>query len=285
MNDLTVIRFAGRCFSSEDVALMCQAARDYASLGITEIARTVCEWLDWKRPNGRLKNHECRLLLERLRDQGVLPLPSLHRSGPRGAHTVAITDQSDAQPLIQTTVATLRPLRLLQIESGDSALFRQFIQRYHYLGYRRPPGANLRYFVQSGTGQVLACLQWSSPAGTMAARDQWIGWTSPQRARNLQYIVNNSRFLILPWVRVRDWHLPFWRAPPARSSTTGPNIMATSRCSWRLSSILFDSSEPAIVLPTGFVLEKLQDEDGWIAITEPASLRKPSSCFHCAGKH
>src|SRR5881396_1832562 len=59
--------------------------------------------------------------------------------------------------------------------------------------------------------------------------------------------------------------------------------MATSQCSWRLSSILFDSSEPAIVLPTGFVLEKLQDEDGWIAITEPASLRKPSSCFHCAG--
>jgi len=143
------------------------------------------------------------LLLERLRDQGVLPLPSLHRSGPRGAHTVAITDQSDAQPLIQTTVANLQPLRLLQIESGDSALFRQFIQRYHYLGYRRPPGANLRYFVQSGTGQVLACLQWSSPAWTMAARDQWIGWNSPQRARNLQYIVNNSRFLILPWVRVK----------------------------------------------------------------------------------
>lgn len=135
--------------------------------------------------------------------KALLLLPSLHRSGPRGAHTVAITDQSDAQPLIQTTVANLQPLRLLQIESGDSALFRQFIQRYHYLGYRRPTGANLRYFVQSGTGQVLACLQWSSPAWTMAARDQWIGWNSPQRARNLQYIVNNSRFLILPWVRVK----------------------------------------------------------------------------------
>src|SRR2546422_8706348 len=118
MNDLTVIRFAGRCFSSEDVALMCQAARDYASLGITEIARTVCEWLDWKRPNGRLKNHECRLLLERLRDQGVLNLPSPRRSGRRGARTVAITDQSDAQPLIQTTVADLQPLRLLLVESA-----------------------------------------------------------------------------------------------------------------------------------------------------------------------
>src|SRR2546422_10905684 len=126
MNNPTAITFAGRRSSSAELALMRQAAIDYAGLGITEISRTICEWLDWKRPNGRLKNHECRLLLERLRDQGVLPLPSLHRSGPRGAHTVAITDQSDAQPLIQTTVANLQPL-LLQIESGDSALFRQFI--------------------------------------------------------------------------------------------------------------------------------------------------------------
>jgi uncharacterized protein DUF4338 len=203
MNPLPVIRFAGRCFSSADVALMCQAARDYAGFGITEIARTVCEWLDWKRPNGRLKNHECRLLLERLRDHGVLALPSLHQSGRRGARTVVITDQSDAQPLLQTTVADLQPLRLLQVESAHSALFRQFIQRYHYLGYRTPTGANLRYLVQSATGQMLACLQWSSPAWAMQARDQWIGWNSRQRARNLQYIVNNSRFLILPWVRVK----------------------------------------------------------------------------------
>src|SRR6266581_2931456 len=134
MNDLTVIRFAGRCFSSEDVALMCQAARDYASLGITEIARTVCEWLDWKRPNGRLKNHECRLLLERLRDQGALTLPDLHRSGRRGPRTVSITVESDPQSPIQTTVADLHPLRLVEVPSTDGALFRQFIQRYHYLG-------------------------------------------------------------------------------------------------------------------------------------------------------
>ena len=204
MDHRTIIHFAGRGFSSEDVVLMCQAARDYSSLGITEIARTVCEWLDWKRPNGRLKNHECRLLLERLRDQGVLTLPALHPSGRRGVRPVAITRQSDAQPLIQTTVADLHPLRLLRIEPADSALFRQLIQRYHYLGYRTPAGANLRYFVQSATGQLLACLQWSSPAWTMAPRDHWIGWSSQQRSRNLQYIVNNSRFLILPWVRVKD---------------------------------------------------------------------------------
>src|SRR2546422_8000886 len=266
MADLTVIRFAGRCFSSEDVALMCQAARDYASLGITEIARTVCEWLDWKRPNGRLKNHECRLLLERLRDQGVLPLPSLHRSGRRGAHPVAIPDQSDAQPLIQTTVANLQPLRLLQIESGDSALFRQFIQRYHYLGYRRPPGANLRYFVQSGTGQVLACLQWSSPAWTMAARDQWIGWNSPQRARNLQYIVNNGRFLILPWVRVKGLASSILSRCARQPPGIGVNTPDIRRCYWKPWWMRHVSPEPAFAPRIGSVLEKLWVEDGWINI-------------------
>ena len=88
MNNPRAITFAGRCFGSEEVALMRQAATDYAGVGITEIARTICEWLDWKRPNGRLKNHECRLLLERLQHQGLLTLPVLRRSGRRGPRIV-----------------------------------------------------------------------------------------------------------------------------------------------------------------------------------------------------
>ena len=204
MNDRVAITFAGRCFGSEELALMRQAAIDYASLGITEIARTICEWLDWKRPNGRLKNHECRLLLERLQPQGLLTLPALRRSGRRGPRTVTTDTRSDSQPPIQCCLADLQPLRLTLIDDSDSALWRQFLQRYHYLGCRVPVGAHLRYFVYSAQGQILACLLWSSPAWTMAARDRWIGWTPLQRARNLQFIVNNSRFLILPWVQVNN---------------------------------------------------------------------------------
>lgn len=203
MTDPGAITFAGRRFSSQELALFRQAVRDYAALGITEIARTLCEWLDWKRPNGQLKNHECRLLLERLRDQGLLILPALRRSGRRGPRIPALTEASETQPPIQTALADLQPLRFRLVEKSDSALFRQFIERYHYLGHRVPVGAHLRYFVQSGDGRILACLQWTSPAWTMAARDRWIGWNSQQRARNLQYIVNNSRFLILPWVQVK----------------------------------------------------------------------------------
>ena len=203
MNDLVAITFAGRCFSSDELALMRQAATDYAGLGITEISRTICEWLDWKRPNGRLKNHECRLLLERLRHQGFLALPALHRSGRRGPRSVPTDIVSDAQTPIQASIADLGSLRLTLVDTSNGSLFRQFIQRYHYLGYRTPVGAHLRYFVESGNGEILACLLWTSPAWKMARRDRWIGWNPHQRARNLQYIVNNGRFLILPWVRVK----------------------------------------------------------------------------------
>jgi hypothetical protein len=148
------ITYSGRRFSSEDVALMRQAAADYAALGITEIARTVCEWLDWRRPNGRLKNHECRVLLERLRDQGVLTLPPLRPLGKRGPRSVRLTPFSNAPMPIQTTVAELLPLRFRAVEKSGSGLLRQHIQRYHYLGYRVPVGANLRYFVQSHDDQI-----------------------------------------------------------------------------------------------------------------------------------
>ena len=182
---------------------MRQAADDYAALGVTEIARTVCEWLDWKRPNGRLKNHECRLLLERLRDDGLLTLPPVRPLGKSGPRVPALTAISDPQPPVTSAIAALEPLRVRLVQNSEGPLFRQLIQRYHYLGHRVHPGANLRYFAESGDGRVLAVLQWSSPAWSMAPRDRWIGWSPKQRALTLQFIVSNSRFLILPWVQVK----------------------------------------------------------------------------------
>ena len=110
---------------------------------------------------------------------------------------------SDPQFPIQSPIADLEPITLRIIDGTESSLFRQFIQRYHYLGYRVPVGANLRYFVESSNGRILALMQWASPAWKMAPRDQWIGWNSQQRARHLQRIVNNSRFLIFPWIQVK----------------------------------------------------------------------------------
>jgi Domain of unknown function (DUF4338) len=198
--------FCGRIFSRQELELLGEIARDYAGLGLTEMARTVCELLEWKRANGRLKDQECRQLLERLRDQGWLRLPPVRNSGPRGPRQIVLSEASAPRAEVEGSAEEFEPLELRAVENREeSQLWTELIERHHYLGYRVPMGANLRYLVRSGQNgrSVLACLLWSSPAWKMAARDQWIGWNAEQRARNLQWIVNNSRFLVLPWVRVK----------------------------------------------------------------------------------
>src|SRR6266478_5937245 len=200
------LRFCGRIFSGQELQLMREMTRDYAGLGVTEMACTVCELLDWKRVNGRLKDQECRQLLERLRDQGWLTLPLVRNTGPRGPRYIPLSAASAVQARLEGSAGEFAPLELRVVESrSESQLWTELIERHHYLAYRVPVGANLRYLVYSRWSgeQLLACLLWSSPAWKMAPRDQWIGWNREQRAQNLQLVVNNSRFLILPWVRVR----------------------------------------------------------------------------------
>lgn len=178
-------------------------AHDYAGLGVTEIARTVCELLEWKRPNGGLKNHECRQLLERLQAEGVLRLPALRQLGGRGSRRVDISPPRCEPDPVECAARECEPLELALVEGeGESRLWRELVERYHYLGCRVPFGAHLRYWVRNRQRE-LACLLWTSPAWKMKPRDVWIGWSDTQRQRNLQLIVNNGRFLILPWVRVK----------------------------------------------------------------------------------
>ena len=199
--------FCGRCFTQAELVLIQQVVSEFGALGINELSATVCELLEWKRPSGRLKVHEGRQLLDRLSQQGLVELPQLRRRGPQGPRGVAATAERDPGPETRGSAGQFEPLVLERVEPDCSAsrLWGQLVSRHHYLGYRVAFGANLRYLVRSAQcpDQVLACLLWSSPAWAMAARDRWIGWSPQQRARNLPYIVNNSRFLILPWVKVR----------------------------------------------------------------------------------
>lgn len=202
------LTFSGRTFSVPELELIQQICRSFASLGRTEISRTVCELLEWKRPNGGLKNHECRLLLERMQDWGLVALSPLGRSGKRGPRLVSITSAGEPEADLVGSVGEFEPLSLSIVvggRDGESHLWRELIERYHYLHCRVPVGANLRYLVRSqrAPDRVLACMLWTSPAWKMAVRDRWIGWNDEQRRRNLQLIVDNARYLILPWVHVR----------------------------------------------------------------------------------
>lgn len=223
------VTFCGRAFTAQEVELMGVVAHDYAGLGVTEIARTVCELLEWKRPNGGLKNHECRQLLERLAAEGALRLPAVRQLGGRGPRRVDLSQPHLEPEPVECAASECQPLELALVEGpAESRLWREQVERYHYLGCRVPFGAHLRYWVRNRQRE-LACLLWTSPAWKMKPRDVWIGWSDEQRQRNLQKIVNHGRFLILPWVRVKglaskilalsarqmphDWHIRYGHRP------------------------------------------------------------------------
>jgi Domain of unknown function (DUF4338) len=196
--------FCGRTFDAGELELMRQIARHCCALGVTEIARTVCELLEWKRPSGKLKHHECRQLLERLQAQGLLQLPAVRKLGGRGPRQANRSSSGAQPPTIEGTVGEYEPLELVLVQGeAERRAWRAQVERYHYLGCRVPFGAQLRYWVRSGDRE-LACVLWNSPAWKMQARDAWIGWSQAQRERHLQRIVNNGRFLILPWVRIKE---------------------------------------------------------------------------------
>lgn len=197
------LTFCGRTFGPSELDLVRQITREFSGLGVTEIARTVCELLEWTRPTGGLKNHECRQLLERLQAEGFLKLPEVRHRGGRGPRRVDVSGACSEPAPVACAASECEPLELALVEGPvESRRWRELMERYHYLGCRVPFGANLRYWVRHGERE-LACLLWTSPAWKMQARDVWIGWSDQQRRRNLQSIVNNSRFLILPWVAVK----------------------------------------------------------------------------------
>lgn len=197
------LTFCGRTFGPSELELMRQIAREFSDLGVTEIARTVCELLEWTRPSGGLKNHECRQLLERLQAEGFLEIPELRKRGGRGPRRPALSGSCSEPAPVACPAVECEPLELVLVEGkADSRRWREQMERYHYLGCRVPFGAHLRYWVRH-RDRELACLLWTSPAWKMQARDEWIGWSEAQRRQNLQAIINNGRFLILPWVQVK----------------------------------------------------------------------------------
>jgi hypothetical protein len=198
------VSFCGRVLTASELRLVRQIIADFPRLSQAELAYTICELLEWRRPNGKLKSPECVEWLQRWQEHNCLPsLPELRVTKPRGAHRFHADPQSDPQPPLRGRLADYQPLRLQLIEDlAGRRLFQQYIQRYHPLGYRVPYGAQLRYLVRAPSQDVLACLLFTSAAWKMAPRDSWIGWSDPARRANLPLLVNNGRFLILPWVEV-----------------------------------------------------------------------------------
>ncbi len=198
----------GHRVGPEELDLIKTILGEHAGLSREELAATVCELLGWTRASGRLKARECREFLERLETAGVVALPRKRIGRPLGARTaIPATARGEVQPPVTGTVGDVAPLQIVRVTTSDERLlFRELVGRHHYLGHAVPFGAHVRYLVSvtRPQPQVVACAQFSSAAWRMASRDAWIGWDDATRARQLPRVINNSRFLILPWVRVKN---------------------------------------------------------------------------------
>jgi hypothetical protein len=161
-------------------------------------------WL-WYATSGQLKDMAARSLLLKLHERGLIVLPERRRA-PTTRRAVAIPDLLDSLPPqpVEASLSALRPLRIQVVGPRQPHYheFQRYLAQHHYLSYRGPVGENIGYLIQSCTGVDLACLLFGAAAWQCAPRDRWIGWSAEQRAQGLSFIANNSRFLILPWVRV-----------------------------------------------------------------------------------
>jgi hypothetical protein len=206
MEAKTPISFQGQTLSEQDLADIKEITDTCRGLSRTELASTICELFSWARPSGKLKTVECWQFLEYLEADGLIGLPPQRRRINSNPMQISPTARTDSLPAISCDLDSLPSFSLMKVTTrAERLLWYEYVDRYHYLGYRRPFGAHLRYFVQAGSpATYLGCLQFSSPAWKMAPRDKWVGWDDEQRIRNLQKIICNSRFLILPWIQVKN---------------------------------------------------------------------------------
>jgi len=193
--------FCGRKFTGKEIALIQEVVTNCGGVSRRELAHTVCELLEWKRPNDRLKARECSDFLELLETKGILTLPEKKQKTKIVSHKI-IPQTPCKQPhsTLRGSVEEFTPLEIQRVQNRNQRdLFKDLIGRHHYIGYAMPFGARLQYliYVNRPHREIVGCIQFSSPAWRMRARDEWIGWTDERRKAALQQVVNNSRFLIL----------------------------------------------------------------------------------------
>ena len=196
------MRYCGRHFEPAEIELIGELLKT-PQINRARLSRAVCERLNWRRDNGGLKDMSCRVALLRMQADGLIALPPPRNAKPVAYRSYPHIEQAVLAPsrLPDIDLATLRVD--LVLNKADSLLWNAYIQRHHYLGHQLMPGAQLRYFVRAA-GHIVAALGFGASAWKVKPRDQLIGWTRDQRQRNLHLIVNNARFLILPWIRCKN---------------------------------------------------------------------------------
>jgi uncharacterized protein DUF4338 len=196
-------RYRGRVIAAQDLEFIREFIKQHPGLSRRRLSAQLCEAWQWRQANGALCDMLCRGLLLMLHRAGEIELPpvrqiSLNPFVRRVRPAPVLMDQT----ALTGALNEIQPIAIEQVRrTAHEPLFNGLIEHHHYLGYEQPVGEHLKYLVWAKR-RPLACLAWSSAPRHLGSRDRYIGWSATARRRNLRLVAYNTRFLILPWIRV-----------------------------------------------------------------------------------
>jgi len=200
--------FSGKGFSAEDIDKIIWTRKTFPKLPEYELACTICETLGWVSHSGIPKRKTCTDFIRQLASEGIIDLPGQQTRGrPRGKYIKEskADDSADALPAGQAEISDVDGIELEVVKVGPRLkLLRAYLKKYHMLGDSPTFGEQIQYFINDSKGRELGCMRFSAASWALEARDEWIGWTAEQKKERLFLVVNQSRYLIFPWVHVRN---------------------------------------------------------------------------------
>ncbi len=245
-------RYRGREVDEKDILYIRTLIERYPKESRRKLSTRICEAWQWRQANGALRDMVCRGMLLMLERAGQITLPpvSYVRHNPLAQRARPEPVLIDKTP-IEDALRKLQPLEFEQVRrSAQEPLFNSLMEEHHYLGYEQPVGEHLKYLVWS-EGRPIACLAWSSAPRHIGSRDRYIGWDAAARQSRIRFIAYNTRFLILPWVRVEHLASHILGRMASRISDDWQQMYGHPIYFLRRSSIRSDSAEPVIERPTG----------------------------------
>jgi hypothetical protein len=196
-------KYRGRVVTAQDLVFIRELIAQHPGLSRRGLSAQLCQAWQWKQANGALCDMVCRGLLLMLHRAGEIELPPVRQVS---LNPFVRRARPEPMPIDQTPLTgalrELQPIDFHQVRrTAQEPLFNSLIEHHHYLGYEQPVGEHLKYLIWA-RGRPIACLAWSSAPRHLASRDRYIGWSAQARRRNIGLVTYNTRFVILPWIRV-----------------------------------------------------------------------------------
>jgi hypothetical protein len=199
--------FSGRAFSLEDIEKIKWTRKVFPKLSERELACTICETLGWVTIKGLPKRQACVEFLRLLASEGIIELPESRRTNNLSACELEqkADNRANALPDNVEEIITTGDIELEVVQAGTRMqLLCAYLRKYHYLGDKAAYGDKLHYFIKDSNGTLLGCMRFSAASWVLSGREEWIGWTAAQKKARLFLIVNQSRYLIFPYVHIRN---------------------------------------------------------------------------------